>query len=256
MTITFSGGISTTGEIIANPNIPLPFIANAVHFDGTNDFLTRGAGLTGAADVKLGVLSCWVKNAAGGGQQLVRFETGGSARLDFLITGVDLLNMKLNNPINTLIMSVVSNIVIGDSWTHILVSWDLGRVAGDRIKIYLNDIDQTAVPTTEADDVVEWTTADAAIGARVSGASKFDGDMSEFYLTDEFLDLDVEANRRKFISAGGKPVELGSDGSDPTGTAPLIYFSGTTDSWHTNKGSGGGFTENGALTTASTSPSD
>jgi len=33
-------------------------------------------------------------------------------------------------------------------------------------------------------------------------------------------------------------------------------LSGDTATWHTNKGGGGGFTENGALTTSSTSPSD
>lgn len=71
-----------------------------------------------------------------------------------------------------------------------------------------------------------------------------------------YVDFSVEATRLKFRNAGGKPVNLGSDGSIPTGGSPIQYFSGATVDWHTNKGTGGGFTENGTLTTASTSPSD
>ena len=66
----------------------------------------------------------------------------------------------------------------------------------------------------------------------------------------------MEANRRKFIDVDGKPVDLGSDGSTPTGTVPLMFFSGPTDDWHINKGSVGGFTETGAFTDAPYSPSD
>ena len=69
-----------------------------------------------------------------------------------------------------------------------------------------------------------------------------------------YLDFSVEANRRLFISAAGKPVDP-AVAVAALGT-PIVRFSGPTASWHTNKGSGGGFTENGALTDASTSPSD
>jgi hypothetical protein len=52
----------------------------------------------------------------------------------------------------------------------------------------------------------------------------------------------------------GAPVSLGADGSTPTGTAPIIFLSGATSSWETNKGSGGGFTENGGLTQSPDDP--
>jgi hypothetical protein len=85
-----------------------------------------------------------------------------------------------------------------------------------------------------------------------------DAEVAELYLnTKEFLDLSIEANRRKFISAAGKPADdLGASGEGPTGTNPTVFLSGDTVTWHTNKGSGGGFTEVGALTDASSSPSD
>ena len=56
------------------------------------------------------------------------------------------------------------------------------------------------------------------------------------------IDFSVEANRRQFISAEGKPA-------NPAGwpAGGQVQLHGALDDWHVNKGSGGGFTENGAL---------
>lgn len=59
----------------------------------------------------------------------------------------------------------------------------------------------------------------------------------------------------------GKPVDLGTDGSLPTGTAPAIYLHqphGNTDptQFAVNRGTGGTFDITGALTIAPSSPSD
>ncbi len=44
-------------------------------------------------------------------------------------------------------------------------------------------------------------------------------------------------------------------GSDPKRTKPsIMFFSGVTSTWHTNDGTGGSFTENGALTDCATDP--
>ena len=138
-------------------------------------------------------------------------------------------------------------------WHHLLVSVD---AANSITQIYIDD----AIPALDfdifVDRIIQWNTVqEFRVGADLT-TSFANVDLAEFYVTNEHLDLSVESNRRKFISAGGKPVELGTDASDPTGTAPLIYFQGPTVSWHTNKGSGGGFTEIGAITDAATSPSD
>ena len=71
-----------------------------------------------------------------------------------------------------------------------------------------------------------------------------------------FLDITTESNRRKFIDENGFPVDLGATGQLPLGADPLCFFSGATPAWQTNKGDGGGFTENGTLVTATTFPSD
>lgn len=119
----------------------------------------------------------------------------------------------------------------------------------------MNDVSDLSV-TTETNDTIDYTFGDTAIGIRVHNlSSPWDGCLGEVYFTNEFLDLDVAENRAKFIS-GGLPVDLGSDGSTPTGTQPILYFSGDLSSFPTNLGSGGSFTvENGPLTTCADSPS-
>ena len=69
----------------------------------------------------------------------------------------------------------------------------------------------------------------------------------------------VVANRRKYITATVKPVDLGSDGSNP-GSQPIVYLSVRSNDaatvFATNKGTGGNFSITGALALAATSPSD
>jgi hypothetical protein len=57
----------------------------------------------------------------------------------------------------------------------------------------------------------------------------------------EYIDFSQEANRLKFFDAFNNPVDLGADGSTPTGSQPLIYMN---EGFHlgTNLGSGGNFT--------------
>ncbi len=134
------------------------------------------------------------------------------------------------------------------------MSWDLS--AALKAHLFFNDVDETNT-SIKVEGTVDYTRADYAFGARVAGILKLTGCLAQFYLNpEEHIDFTVEANRRKFVSAGGKPVDMGADGSDPTGNVPLVFLSGATVSWHTNKGDGGGMTENGALTDCASSPSD
>ncbi len=57
----------------------------------------------------------------------------------------------------------------------------------------------------------------------------------------QFIDFSVEANRRKFITADGKRVDLGSTGLIPTGVAPTFFFTGGPDTFVNNVGTGGVF---------------
>jgi hypothetical protein len=63
------------------------------------------------------------------------------------------------------------------------------------------------------------------------------------------IDFSVEANRRQFITAEGKPA-------DPAGwpSGGQVQMYGPVAEWHTNKGTGGGFTVTAGALGAGTGP--
>jgi hypothetical protein len=86
-------------------------------------------------------------------------------------------------------------------------------------------------------------------GAGRANFSSLIGDIADHYFAagQPFFDLTNPANVAKFIS-GGKPVDLGSDGSLPTGTRPNIFHSGDADGFKTNRGTNAELTWSGSLT--------
>jgi hypothetical protein len=127
--------------------------------------------------------------------------------------------------------------------------------------MYIDDADDEKAGTLQTDAVIDYTRANHTIGAETGGASKLNASIAEVYINyAEYIDITIEANRRKFIGANGKPVSLGDDGSIPTGTSPIVYFSvkqgDAATVFATNKGTGGNYTITGALTIATTDPSN
>ena len=229
------------------------YIANAVNFDGTNDGLKLASDLTGAADSKLGAVSFWFKTTSiDTNRRIIRGNTN-----PFTVT---ISNGKLSitgyNSAGTLILSMVTVSTYNDGvWHHFSASWDMSDT-GKR-HMYVDDSSDLSVGTY-TNDTIDYTCGLWGVGSNeAANGDYYTGDLADLYFQDgEYIDLSVATNRRKFINASNKPVYLGSDGSIPTGTSSIMFFSGDTATWHTNKGTGGGFTEVGALTTASTSPSD
>lgn len=236
------------------------YSAQGVLFDGTNDWMTKASGLTGAANGKQGIFSCWfkMKGNDAGFNAFLEQSTGLGAGINIYRYNDNTVRLigKNGSVVTILDMATVGTFVNGMGWKHILAAWDLGTGVG---QIYISDTsDRNASPTLTNDTLLYTNTATQNIGSRNSGGGGFKmfAEIADYYLnTATTLDLSNSANRRKFITAGLKPVDLGSDGSTPTGSAPIIFFSGATASWNTNKGSGGGFTLTGTLTDASDSPS-
>lgn len=239
------------------------YTVEAVDFDGTNDYMTRGADLTGNADGKVGLLSFWARLDAGDGSTLDIINNGtgltqGGIRCSrntanrFTVVGRDSAGTaKLQISSNT-------DSAAGATWLNVLASWDLTDTA--KRHFYLNDATVLSV-VTYVDATLDYTKTNFAVGAGTGGAQKLNGCLAELYFNPTvYMDLSVEANRRKFISATGKPVNLGSDGSTPTGTAPIMYQrvadGAAASTFATNLGSGGNFSITGSLDIASTSPSD
>jgi hypothetical protein len=100
-------------------------------------------------------------------------------------------------------------------------------------------------------DTVRW-----GIAGWVAGG--LDADVADFYTSlGTYIDLSVEANRRLFRDAAGKPVPLGTACTTPTGAAASTCFTGDPASWNMNPGSAAGFNlEGDGLAPAPNSPSD
>ena len=241
---------------------------NSVEFDGTNDYLLLSSEFTGISDGKQGTISAWVKFDAAQDGNEQRLFVMGDAPTDFAIQlhrqpsgGSQAISISAFNTGGTKILDIDTTAAINsaDGWVNVLASWDLSDT--NKRHLYINDSSDLSV-VTYTDDNIDYDLSgrgagndNVSVGANIDGADKLDGKMSDLWFNTSYIDLSVEANRRKFITSGGEPVNLGSDGSAPTGTQPVLFLSGDSTDFVTNKGSGGGFTENGALADSSDSPS-
>jgi len=230
--------------------------SKAAYFDGTNDWLRRAA-LAGVANGNQGSISVWIKfnGRDADFQQIFRITASGAERFSVI------RNSSPNNRVsfigrttgNTQVLGMSSNatIVVASGWTHLLASWQTGGT----LQVYVNDVAGVTTSVNTAGDIA-YNSNECAVGGRYDGTILCDADIAEFWFNPTRIDFSVTGNRRLFISAAGKPVSLGPDGSRPTGSVPLIYLNGPASSFQTNNGTGGDFTVIGALTDSTTSPSD
>lgn len=229
--------------------------ARGVLFDGSNDYLTRGAAFTGAADTTGITFSAWLKMSSNGGANQEIFENGGV--LIELVDSSSKVRFIASNTSGTEILNIQSNAITLGSWFHIAASFN---ASAGTAQIYLNDASAINTTTTLTTGTIDLTPTSPypSFGAAANGANKLKADVVDPYFVTSALDLSNSSNRRKFISATGKPVDLGDTGEIPTGSSPIFYLSrrnSTASSFATNKGTGGGMTLVGALTNSSTSPS-
>lgn len=243
---------------LINPfSFSAPYTANAVDFDGTNDYMLRGAGFTGAADSFTGIFSAWIRLDASNANKYIFGNTGDKCALYFDSSGR--ININLTGIVSgDFGFRTVNTFTTSATWINVLAAWDTALSAGNKIShLYISSSsDKTVAYDTDPIFLVDYTVADNAVGSNAAAANKFNGCMSEVYFAPgQYLDLSVQANREKFILAG-KPVSLGADGSTPTGTAPILYLKNPAASFGTNSGTGGNMTITGTLDVASTSPSD
>lgn len=143
-------------------------------------------------------------------------------------------------------------------WGVLLVAWDMDEADTSKtVRVYINDSDEnrTIIALTTSLDVNYRTTPNAiGVDRAVTTGEFFEGCIEKAYLnTTTWFDISVEANRRKFYNADLTPVDIGDDGSTPTGGVPTIFFSaGMTE----NLGDGGEFTLLGTVADCSNDPTD
>ena len=218
----------------------------AIRLDGENDYYSKAATLSGAADGKQGLISCWLRLDGGDAvlQQLLTGYATADLRFRFHRNASNKLAVVAEDTSGNADLNVVSttSYTASASWIHFLCSWSQ---ADSKVHLYVTDSEDKGA-TTVTDDTLDYTLTSWFIAAATSGATPIDGAIAELYFTTEYLDLSVIRNRRKFIDANLQPAWLGTDASLPTGTAPLIYAPNGNPT--TNAGTGGVFVANGSPT--------
>lgn len=151
------------------------------------------------------------------------------------------------------------------AWHNVLVCCDMNHAAGLRVyQSWVDDVNITDTAFVDSGPALSLTpnTYPFSIAGDTTGNINT-VDIADFWWsTGQFIDFSVEANRRKFISAGLKPVDLGTDGATPTGTKPTFFLrlapaalASTFANDETSNGNNFSITGTG-LTVAPTSPSD
>lgn len=240
----------------------------AVEFDGTNNWLhTTGmsapaAGKTGSLVFTFYVAANWPN-----GPYLLNFRRSTAGRVRVTMsrnssggppTNQGRLNFQLNNVGGSTVgsLTTANGLFLIDTWYTVVISWNTATQTW--VMRYRPQGGSwttptfTGTPSMTLDALVD-TTPDAVIGAIDSAGASI---MSNWYASriwyapgqlPDFTDPAVLAN---FLPT----VSWGSDGSTPTGTAPLVYMDGPAANFATNKGTGTGFTTAGALTDAPSVP--
>jgi len=210
-------------------------------FDGTNDYLLRSSDFTGNADSKKFLASGWFKTTATGqrlmycsfsGNFFIGLHTDGRLRVDALTSG------------GVAAVRAFSAAALNDgNRHHFAIAADALTSA---LHLYVDDADALAASPTQSNNTIDFTTSSHAIGASTGGVSKWNGELGQLWIgPGQYLDLSNPTNRLKFYDNG--PVDLGAAGATPTGVAPLVFLNNAFGSFHTNLGTGGAFTLNGAL---------
>ena len=164
------------------------------------------------------------------------------------------INLSTNNAIYFLMRDSSNNtalngdsaasLKVADGLTHVAISIDAANSTGH---IRINNDPAIALGVTNR--TIDITQADFVIGDTTGGGGvKINADIGRFYLTQEYIDISNNTNLARFIDADNNPVDMGANGSTPSGNQPLIFLNNAFGTFQTNAGSGGNFTENGTLT--------
>jgi hypothetical protein len=239
--------IGSSGIVRANGAAAPAYTAQGVNFDGSNDnLLTASSSMTApSAGTKSGLISFWIRMGGGDGnvQQILNagfFEISRHSDNKIRLLAAGSMDWKSN-----------STVTANATWYHVLASWDL---ASSLASVYLTGSSDGPTSPTLINANIDYSGGFWIVGCNSGGTQRLNADLADLWFNPgTYLDLSNSTNRAKFIS-GGAPVDLGSDGSTPTGSAPFLFLKGTTASWHTNKGTGGGLGLTGTLTDSSSNP--
>lgn len=241
-----------------------PFVCQSVDWDGTNDYAHRNGGWTSGADTSSGIFSLWIRiDGNGSGNEHYIYATAGYTHM-LKYNWQDKWHFQHRNADGSGQMDGTNSPVWGVSatWLHLYWSWDTNKSAGNKDFVFkINGAANTPYNVGDSSSAfnVDHTTTDVDIASANASNDKWDGLWAEFYLD---INAPYSEDETLFRDGDGKPVNLGDDGSGPTGSQPVAYFSvregDSASDFLTNRGYGGNIVmeDSGSLSIGDTSPSD
>lgn len=229
---------------------------DGVLFNGTDNVLLKTSDLTGNVNGKKGIISYWIKLQSQDDDLLYPFQNLNGTVATIRTTDNSMrMNLYGASSYAWDVTTSSDTFTSSSDWVHFMASWDLANTIGH---VYVNGTsDQATIDTSPQDETIDYTKSRWGIGASSTPGNYCNADFCQFYVNlAEYIDLSDQSNRALFYNNG--PVDLGSDGSTPTGNAPIIFQNiaagADISGFITNKGSGGGFTLTGTLSRSSTRP--
>ena len=224
--------------------------AEAVDFDGTNDYLLRSSDLTGNADGKTFTFSAWVWTDTNDATDYILSNWDG-ANGDFyvFILNTGEVSFVARNTSNTIILQGTSSVALPlRTWSNLQISIDLASTSNRYVAI--NDvIDSSVTWSTYSNQTIDFTASSWNISQTGAGGSRFEGRLSNVFLDYTYRDLTVEANRRLFVTADLKPA------AGQAALNPILYLPMSDPTTvGTNSGTGGNFTLTGTVARSGRGP--
>jgi hypothetical protein len=230
------------------------YTAQGVRFNGATWFKgPTNTPFTGATPSKKGTTSFWFRMQGGDGSfgQLFESDKDNLNRWNYINASSDSSAVASLFTSSTFVAS-------GATWHHLFSTFDetgapsgAGDILIDGVSV-IGGFSQAGSPT----DVDYAGAKTLTLGARNGGSLLLNADIADLYINwGTYLNPATELSKFR-NPATGRPVDLGVNGSIPTGSAHIGFFSGAVANWHQNKGTGGDiFTlQAGGLTASSSNP--
>jgi len=256
-------GTNLIGGGGGGPAGPALLTVQGADFDGSNDYMGSQAAFASSDGNKI-LLSVWINvTSISTFSAIIGTNRTGIGDPGATVTTAGAVLFTANTDGSNKYYSVTDDETISASagWQHIIFQYSSNPFY---YNCYIDGSTSGTSTTNSAGSGFNMvnTGIEDQIGVMNTASYFFPGGMAELWISyGETYDVTVQSNREKFRSADGKPVDLGADGSAPTGTQPQAYFSlregDSIGAFNTNKGSGANCTvHNGPLTISSSSPSD
>jgi hypothetical protein len=240
---------ATANGLSGSPMPPFNFNNNLVVFDGTNDYLTRGANLTGLAStstltvafsVRPTALTLGAVLQATGGSNSVQIEIDTSGILQFVVANAGASAGVITNLTSAFQAGTLYRVVLSFNFTaNTVLAWVNGAPASTSPPTWFGTANMPL------NTVTNWR-----IGADFTGtpAKRLNAALGLVVVTTQAV-----TGPEAFFS-GSFDRDLGTAGTATGLTAPLVYFGcdQLAANWQagTNRGTGGAFTATGTITNA------